>query len=297
VNKKMDINDIYVFAKVVEHGSFVGASKSLGMPRSTVSRRVSELEKRLGARLLQRTTRRLHLTDVGETYYQYAATIMSQVDEANLAVTHLQAIPRGTLRVTVPMSFGQLGTIVASYLERYPEVELELVCTDRVIDLVQDRFDVAIRAGRLADSALIARKLGTVSNILVASPAFLKRNRVPKSPNDLEGLDCLVFAAGSQYGKWTLCDAKKTMEVEVRSRLRANDMDYLRQAALAGLGIAMIPTHVCTDEIRDGTLRRVLPDWCSPETLVHALYPSARLLSPKLKVFLDHFRESLRATS
>jgi DNA-binding transcriptional LysR family regulator len=293
----MDLNNIQIFTKVVQEGSFVAASKSLGVPRSTVSRRVAELERQLGARLLQRTTRRLHLTEVGETYFQYTTGIMDQIEQAHVAVTQLQGVPRGLLRVTAPMSFGHLGVPLASYLKRYPEVQVEVVCTDRVVDLVQHGFDAAIRVGRLPDSTLIARPLGPLRSILVASPGFLEKRNPPKVPSDLETLDCLLFAAGTSHGSWTLRNRKKTFEVKVRPRYRANDMDYLRDAAIAGLGVAMLPVHVCKEGMNNGTLQRVLPDWCSQEIQVSALYPSARLLSPKLNVFLEHLREHFQATA
>ena len=285
----MNLNDIEIFAKVVQEGSFVGASKNLGIPRSTVSRRISELEEKLGARLLQRTTRKLHLTEIGKTYFQYADEIMAQIEQANLAVTHLQSVPRGRLRVTTPMSFGYLGTTFADFLKEYPEVEVEVVCTDRVVDLVDGGFDVAIRLGPLADSTLIARKLGTLGSVLVASPKFLKKNRKIEAPNDLSKHECLIFA-GASHGSWSLRNNKKVVEVKVRPRYRANDMEYLRQAAIAGLGVAMIPSYVCAGDLANKTLKRVLPKWCSQDVQVSAVYPSARLQSPKLKVFLEHMQ-------
>src|SRR5258708_38364368 len=192
----MDLNEMLVFARVVQAGSFTTAAAALGMPKSTVSRKVSELEERLKARLLQRTTRKLSLTDVGRTYYDYCARIVGEVEDAERAVSSLQETPRGLLRVTAPINVAFLGPIVSDFLKRYPEVRLELFCTGRSVDLVEERFDIGIRAGTLADSTLIAKSLGTVKWFLVATPAYLKKHGRPKSPEDLKKHDCMFFGAG-----------------------------------------------------------------------------------------------------
>src|SRR4051812_18126801 len=166
----MDLNEIAVFTKVVQAGSFTAAAKQLGMPKSTVSRKVSELEERLGSRLLQRTTRKLSLTDAGRTYYDYSARIASEIEEAERAVSSLEDTPRGLLRVTAPVNAAFLGPIVSGYLRRYPEVRVDVLCTGRAVDLVEERYDVGIRAGTLADSSLIARSLGNARWVLVATP-------------------------------------------------------------------------------------------------------------------------------
>lgn len=285
----IDANAILVFAKVVEAGSFVGASKALDMPTSTVSRKVSELEARLGARLLQRTTRSLSLTDEGRIYYAHAARVAAEVEEAELAVDRMQEAPRGRLRVTVPLNFGFLAPAFASYLARYPEVELEVVGADRLVDLVHEGFDVAVRAGGLADSTLVARRLGDLQSFLVASPRFLERAGAPEAPRDLESTDCLVFGAG-ELVRWRLVKEDEELTVDVRARLIVNDFDFLEQAARAGLGIAMLPAFRC---VAHGGLSRVLPAWRSPAIPIHAVYPSTRHLSPKVKTFLDHLQAEM----
>ena len=287
----MDLNQILVFTKVVEAGSFIGASRALAMPKSTVSRKVSELEERLGARLLQRTTRKLSLTEVGQVFYRHAARVVAEAEAAELAVGQMQEVPRGLLRVTTPLSFGYLGPIVASFLARYPDVQVEMVCADRVVDLIQEGFDVAVRAGHLADSALIARSLGVLESYVVASPAFLEKHGSPKEPQDLERFDCVAFAANRT--SWKLHRNGKVLAVNVKARFTVNDFDFLDEAALAGLGIAMLPVFRCIEHLRSGKLERVLPDWCSPETPVHAVYPSTRHLSPKVQAFLDHLRDRM----
>src|SRR5262245_27738901 len=188
----MDLNEIAVFARVVQAGSFTAAAKALGMPKSTVSRKVSELEERLGSRLLQRTTRKLSLTDVGRTYYDYSARIVGEVEDAERAVSDLQSTPRGLLRVTAPVNFAFLNPIAADYLRRYADVRLDLFCTGRSVDLVEERFDVGIRAGALVDSTLIARSLGTVRWFLVATPGYFRKRGRPRSPEDLTKHDSLL---------------------------------------------------------------------------------------------------------
>ena len=192
----MDLNEIVVFARVVQSGSFTTAAAQLGMPKSTVSRKVSELEERLNARLLQRTTRKLSLTDVGRTYYDYCARIVGEVEDAERAVSSLQGTPRGPLRVTTGTNVAFLGPFISDYLKRYPEVRLEVFCTARSVDLVEERFDVGIRAGTLADSTLVARSLGRVQWFLVATPTYLKKRGRLRSPEDLNKHDCLFFGSG-----------------------------------------------------------------------------------------------------
>src|SRR6185503_20642168 len=185
-----------VFARVGQLGSFTQAAAELGMPKSTVSRKVSELEERLKARLVQRTTRKLSLTDVGRTYYEYCARIVGEIEEAESAVSALQATPHRLLRVTAPINVSFLGPIVSDYLKRYKDVRLELFCTGRAVDLVEERFDLGIRAGALADSSLIARSLGTARWFLIATPQYLKKHGRPRSPEDMKEHDCLLFGAG-----------------------------------------------------------------------------------------------------
>lgn len=288
----MDLNEIAVFARVVQTGSFTAAAAALGMPKSSVSRKVSELEERLKSRLLQRTTRTLSLTDVGRTYYEYCSRIVAEVEEAERAVSSLQDTPRGPLRVTAPLNFAFVGPIVAEYLKRYPEVQLELVCTDRVVDLVEERFDVAIRAGTLADSTLIARSLGHAPRFLVASPAYLKKRTRPKAPEDLAQHDCMLFGAGAERGLRLERDGR-VVELQVPVRFRVNDSDMLHAAAVAGLGVALVPLFRCTSDLKNRRLERVLPGWNAPLTPINAVYPSTRHLSPKVKRFVDHVQAAM----
>jgi DNA-binding transcriptional LysR family regulator len=289
----MDLNEILVFARVVHAGSFTAAAAELGMPKSTVSRKVSELEERLKARLLQRTTRKLSLTDAGRIYYDYSARIVGELEDAERAVSSLQGTPRGLLRVTAPLNTAFLAPIVSDFLKRYPEIELELLSTGRTVDLVEERFDVGIRAGTLADSTLIAKSLGTVTWFLVAAPAYLKKRGRPRSPEDLKEHDCILFGAGPRSAGIRLENAEKSVLVAVSARLLASDMDVLRAPVNAGLGIGFLPAFLCVEDLRAGRVERVLRDWCAPPTPVQVVYPSTRHLSPKVKSFVEHLHDHM----
>jgi len=289
----MDLNEMLVFARVVQAGSFTTAAAELGMPKSTVSRKVSELEERLKSRLLQRTTRTLSLTDVGRTYYDYCARIVAEIEDAERAVSRLQETPRGLLRVTAPVNFAFLGTIVSDYLKRYPEVRIDLFCTTRTVDLVEERFDLGIRAGTLADSTMIARSLGSARWFLVATPGYLKKRGRPRSPEDLKKHDCLLFGAGFDGAGVRLENADGSVQVALSPRLLVTDMDVLYAVATAGLGIALLPGFRSVEELRAGRLERVLTDWNAPSTPVHVVYPSTRHLSPKVKSFVDYLHDRM----
>lgn len=290
----MDLNELFIFVRVAQAGSFAAASRALDIPKSTLSRKVSELEERLGARLLQRTTRKLSLTHAGRIYFDHAARIVSDIEEAERSVTEMQEVPRGLLRVTAPVGFKFLGGMVTGFLSRYPEVEVTISCTDRVVDLVDEGFDLAIRAGKLADSSLVAKLLGYERWLLVSSAKYLEGSDTPKVPADLESHASIVFFGGRmERTQWTLERDGTSCQVRVTSRLAANDIDMVKEAALAGLGIAMLPASRCIDEIRMKRLVRILPDWQAPATPIHIVYPSSRHLSPKVRAFIDHVAEHM----
>lgn len=290
----MDLNEIFVFAKVVQSGSFVRAARELDMPKSTVSRKVLELEQRLGARLLQRTTRTLHLTDIGRAYYAHAERILAELEAADAAVSQLQAEPRGLLRVTAPLNFSHMGPICERFLTRYPEVRLEIACSDRVVDLVADGFDVAVRVGKLADSSLIARPLAVMRSVLVASPSLLAAHgRLPNAPEQLTRWPCLAFGSAAERSSWELSSRSgRTVSVRLEPRFVVNDFEVLSSAAVAGLGLALLPAERCVEHLRQGRLRRLLPEWSAIERPLSAVYPSGRHLSPKLSAFVAHLAES-----
>jgi DNA-binding transcriptional LysR family regulator len=287
------LDDIGVFARVVQAGSFTRAAQDLGLPKSTVSRRLSALEERLGVLLLQRTTRKLSLTDAGRAFYQHAARIIAEADEAESTVTRMQELPRGLLRVTAPVNLAFLGPIASRFLAAEQEVQLELVCTDRIVDLVDEGFDVGLRVGPLAESTLVAKALVALESVVVASPAFLRAHGAPEVPKDLAALDCVVFGGPPDPTRWTLRRRGAGVVVHVRSRALMNNFDMIAEAACDGLGIALMPWHLAQPLVKAKRLVRVLADWCSPPRTLFAVYPSTRLLAPKVRAFIDHLSREL----
>jgi DNA-binding transcriptional LysR family regulator len=289
----MDLNEIAVFTRVVQAGSFTAAAKALGMPKSTVSRKVADLEERLAARLLQRTTRKLSLTDAGRLYFDHGVRIVHELEAAETAVGSLQSRPRGLLRVTAGPNAPWLGDIVADYMKRNPEVQIELLITGRTVDLVEERFDVGIRAGALADSSLVARKLGNATWFLVATPAYLKKRGRPRTHDDLRQHDCLLFGAGSPSVTVRLDRGDESAHVPIAARLLVSDFDVLGAAALTGLGIGLLPAFQCVEALRAHRLDRVLHDWAAPSTPMHIVYPTARHLSATVKSFVEYVQQRM----
>lgn len=282
-----DLSQLLVFVRVVQAGSLSEAARRLSLPKSTVSRKLADLEERLGERLVQRTTRKLGLTEAGRVLFERVMPAVSELVEAEQAVGGLRGEPRGLLRVAAPMSMGFLGSTVAEYLSLCPEVTVEMVCSDRVVDLIEERFDVAIRAGTLGDSSLVARRLGTARSTLVAAPTYVKRHGMPQTPAELVDHACIAFGRGTAPHLWTLESVAERAEVRVNPRLVVNDWELVSEAVLAGLGIGWLPQLSCRNHIRNERLVAVLPDFCSPEIPVYAVYPTRRQLSPKVVAFVE----------
>lgn len=293
----MDLNDIVVFTKVVETKSFTGAADALGLPKSTVSRKLAQLEERLGVRLVQRTTRKLALTEIGEAYYERCSRIVADIAAAEQLVTDMQSTPRGRLRVTASVDFSTrfLGEIVAEFLAQHPEINVELEATDRVVDLIEDGFDLAVRFGQMPESTLIARKLCSLHLILCASPAYLARRGTPRMVEELDEHDHVLFTPASRNQTWTLAsgDGDTTYDFGRPARLATNNYGAVVDVARAGGGIALISEFMVTEEIKSGQLVRVLPDWQTRPTDVHAVYPARQNVPPRLTLFLDHLAKSL----
>jgi DNA-binding transcriptional LysR family regulator len=275
-----DLNEMWVFTKVAQTGSFTAAAQALGMPKSSVSRKVSSLEDRIGARLLQRTTRKLGLTDMGRIYFEHGQRVVAEMEEAELAVGRMRGAPCGRLRVTTPLSFAFFAPLVGEFLVRYPEVQLDMVCTDRNVDLVGEGFDLGIRAGRLQDSSLIARPIGELVRVLVAAPSYLRKHGTPKKPSDLREHDSVCFGAGPTPDQWQLFSDEGETAVTVASRLVVNDFEMLREACRSGVGIGFMPAFMCAEDLRQGSLAQVLPAYRSPPAPLHVVYPSTRHLAP-----------------
>ncbi len=282
------------FARVAETRSFSEAARRLRSSKSMVSRQIMALETDLGARLFHRTTRSLTLTEAGQGYYERVSRILADVDEANLSVSRLQAAPRGRLRVNAPMSFGvrHLAPALPDFLARHPEVEIDMTMNDRFVDLIDEGYDMAVRIGRLTDSALVARKLAPLRRVVCASPAYLAARGVPRTPADLTAHDCLSYSNMAISDEWSFVGADgKPVPVEVKGRLRVNNGDALRIAALRGLGLVTQPTFLVGADLQAGTLVGVLSDHVAQDGAVHAVYPHSRHLSPKVRAFVDFLAE------
>ncbi|HUR41908.1 MAG TPA: LysR substrate-binding domain-containing protein [Verrucomicrobiae bacterium] len=290
------LDDIACFVAVVDRGSFTAAADELGVSRSAASKQVSHLESRLRARLLNRTTRRLSLTEVGEVFYESARRGLQEIGEAEAAVSRLQSAPRGVLRLNVPMSFGILHVAPAlpAFLERYPEVRLEVRFDDRKLDLVEEAFDVAVRIGELAESSLVARRIAACPHVICATPAYLRRHGEPHRPDELRGHNALAFSYAEAPSQWTLTARDgKEVKVPVDGSVRMNNSLALRELLLAGVGLALTPRFVVGRDLEAGRLKAVLTDYRVREPGAFAVYPQRRHLSPKVRAFVDFIAERL----
>jgi DNA-binding transcriptional LysR family regulator len=279
-----------VFAKVVDTASFAAAARHFGMSPAMVSKHVQTLEERLGVRLLNRTTRRVNATEVGQNYYERCLRILSELEDAERAAGDLQAAPRGLLRVTAPVSFSfrHITPAIADYLATYPEVSIDLNLNDHYVDLLEERFDVAIRVGHLADSSLTSRKLSSIAQAVVASPAYLEANGVPRKPSDLTEHNCLVYTYATRQSAWRFVDRDRQEHVvRVTGRFLANNGDTLRALAIKDTGVVLAPEFIVEEDLQDGRLIRLLPEYTTGETPVHAVYPHSKYLSVKTRTFID----------
>lgn len=280
-----------VFACVVEAGSFSEAGRQLGLAPSSVSRRVDDLEYQLGAHLFYRTTRKLSLTEAGQLYYERASQILVDVDEAKLAISQLDGSPSGILRVTVPTGIGKylVASALPVFLDLFPAVDVVVSMTDQIIDIVESGTDLAIRVGAQRDSSLVARKIGSTRRYVCGSPDYLKAAGTPKIPSDLENHSCLTFRAHPGKNLWKFEGPEGIVEVRVSGRIFAMDADTLSTAAVAGMGLVLLPDWNIGNELAEGRLQqvlagcRVIPE-ASP---IYAIYPRQKFLSPKVRAFVD----------
>lgn len=278
------------FARVAETHSFSATAKDLRLSKSLISRQITALENELGVRLFHRTTRSLALTEAGQNYFQQVSRILSDIEEAQASVTSLQATPQGQLRVSAPMSFGilHLSSAIPDFLALYPNIKIDITMNDRFVDLVDERFDLGIRIGRLSDSSLVARKLAPMKRIVCASPAYLAKHGTPQSPDDLKYHTCLCYSNLTLSDEWRfVTKQKKPWHVEVKGCLHANNGDILRVAALKGTGIAYLPSFIIGADLQAATLVSVLADYTPQDAAIYAVYPHSRHLSPKVRAFID----------
>ena len=293
----MGLDDALIFTRVVEFHSFTQAAHSLGMQKSTVSRRIALLEERLGVRLLNRTTRSISLTAEGETYLVNAKRILGEIEEMERQVSSSRAEPKGLLRVNAPLGFGRthVGPAVSSFAKRYPEVEVQLHLTDRPIALPNDAIDVAIRFGELPDSRLIARKIAANRRRLCASPGYLEAHGTPESPKDLASHNCIVLRQNdAAFGIWRLSRGKQSESVKVHGSLSTNDGEVALNWALDGQGILLRAEWNLADHLRSGRLVEVLGDYQTPPADIYAVYLERLNLSAKVSCFVEHLRAFFR---
>jgi DNA-binding transcriptional LysR family regulator len=293
----MDLNRVSAFVRVVHDGSFTAAAKSLGLPKSSISRSVAQLEQDLGIRLLHRTTRQLHLTDAGTAFYERVSRALGDIDEATSAASDTQAELSGVVRVTAPVDMGvwALAPIVARFVRKHPKIRVEVSLTGRVVDLVAEGFDLAVRAGPLRDSSLIARRVGGLQSVAYASPKYVARRGAPEEPKDLADHGCVLFRSTSGKATWEL---ERTgggrASVDVSGPIATDDLSFARKAVLAGCGIGMLPTFLCARAELAGKLVRVLPDWSLTHgAVLHIAYPSTRFVPQRVVMLREYLLTAL----
>ena len=286
--------EMQAFATVVDEGSFVRASDALAMSKAAVSRQVAELETRLGVRLLHRTTRKLSLTAEGEVFYARCRELLGSLAEAEAEVTASSGQALGTLKVSAPVSFGllHLASLWPAFMAAHPNVSLEVMLSDRMVDLVEEGFDVAVRVARLPSSSLVSRKLSSTRMVLCATPKYLKKHGRPKHPSELSQHEVLSYTLLATGDTWSFNGPDGPVSVKVAARLHSNSGDTCRAAALGHQGIILQPTFLIADDLRSGRLVEVLPDYRSADLGIYALYPSRKHVLPKVRLLIDYLVES-----
>lgn len=294
-----DLNDMLYFAEVVDQGGFAAAGRALGVPKSKLSRRVAELEARLGVRLLHRTTRKLSLTQAGELFHRHCAAMRDEAQAAADAVAQVQQSPRGTVRVVCPITLAQsnVGRVIAQFAGLCPEVRIQMQVSNRVVDLVEEGVDVALRVRpTLEDSgSLVVKRLGETETVLVCTPEQLQRQGRPEGVEDLRRLDTVAMGAVDGRTTWRLLGpGGAEFSLQHSPRLVADDLLTLKGAVLHGVGMSMIPDYLCSESIANGRLVQVLPGWGPPRGVVHAVFPSRRGMIPAVRSFLDYLGEHVK---
>lgn len=293
------IQEMSSFVAVVDAGSFVGAAQATGVSKAAVSRHVGELEKRLGVRLLQRTTRRLSLTEEGRLFFERAKELLESIDEAESQLTSRSGEASGLLRVNAPLTFGalHLAPLWAPFADAHPKVSLDITLSDRIVDVVEEGYDLAIRITSIADSTLITRKLASTRMVLCASPVYLERHGTPAHPRDLARHAVISYTYWSTRDEWHFTRPGGDASVRIHSRIHTNNGDTCRRAALAHHGIILQPDFIVGQDLRRGDLVEIMPGWRSVEVGIHAVYPSRKHLPLKTRRLIDFLADALRAPS
>jgi len=284
-----DLNDIAIFVKVAQFESFSRAAHALGMPVSTVSRRVSELEQQLGVTLLQRTTRKLTLTAQGQDYFHQCNEPLNVLADAESVLTHTQKQPEGTLKISVPVILGEQAFLdfISDFLKNHPRIKIDLFITNEFINFVEENIDMGIRFGDLEDSTLVARRLGTSVRYLVATPEYLKGRDIPARPEDLKAHQCVLLNGKNGEATWNLVSGRKSISLRVSGSISSRDFNSVSFFTHRGHGIGLLPFTYCDELLKKEKLVRILPKWASAQIPVHALYPTRRFLPARLLVFLE----------
>jgi DNA-binding transcriptional LysR family regulator len=285
-----------VFRHAVEFGSFAAASRHLGLSPAAISKNINELEAHLAVRLLNRTTRRMSLTEAGSLYYERVVRVLDDLEEADSALGPMQHMPKGLLRVSAPMTLTLvcLSSAIPKFLSRYPELSVDLRLDDRRVDIVEEGFDIALRGSdNLEDSSLIAKKLMTMVHVVCGAPSYLERFGAPESPEDLAGHNCIQFTLSGHANDWTFRNANRSIRVPIDGRYKVTSSLAVRDALRAGFGLSLIPWIYVREDLDAGRLHTVLNEWSPDETTVYAIYPSRRYVVAKVRAFLDFLVDEL----
>ncbi len=283
------LNNMTLFVEVVNEGSFTAAAEKASLSRAQVSKSIMQLEEHLGTRLLNRTTRRISLTEIGHIYYERCIAILHDIEEIEELAGEQTSKPQGTLTLNAPTSFGvlYLSEVIPRYIKQHPEVQVSLKLSDRFIDVVAEGFDLGIRIAELEDTSLIARKIAPCKRVFCASPEYLKQKSIPKVPKDLANHDCLIYSNELKPDNWKLHGPEGINSIKVNGPVCADNGDILKAAAVSGLGITLLPTFIVGPDICAGRLQQVLPDYCPPEISIYTIFPSHRYLPAKVRTFVD----------
>ncbi len=287
------LNQMRIFTEVVDGEGFTAAANRLGMSRAQVSKSVQQLEAHLGTRLLNRTTRRISLTDTGRIYYERCHSILEEIDEMDEIASQQSSEPSGLLTIGAPNSYGilHLSEAIPHYMKRYPKVEIDIRLTDRLVDVVAEGFDLVIRIAELEDSSLIARPIQPCDRVYCASPEYLERHGTPQTPQELKAHDCLLYTNLSKPGQWPFKTEEGMEMVKVNGPLKSDNGDILRAAAVQGMGVVTLPTFICGPDLEAGRLQTILMEYTPEPISVYAVFPSRRYLSAKVRTFVDFLSE------
>lgn len=293
----IDLNQILIFVKVVDSGSFTKAAEFLKQPKSRISRRLAALERSLGTQLIYRTTRQMQLTETGKDYYRRCSPLIEDLENANNAMTTHAEELSGVLRITAPEDYGKiiLTGLIDEFLKKHPKMKIEMVLAGAYLDLVKESIDIAIRIGHLKDASMKSKKITSLLSILVASPSFLEKHATMTKPEQLAKVPCLPFESGGRGSQWKLIREKQETKVKIQGAVSSNSPDFIYHMCLLGRGIALIPRFLCEDALISGDLVHILKGWTSEAIPVHLLSPAQKEIPAKTKAFMDFIWEKVNS--